>query len=265
MSVQFTLTSEEGLPIRGDLEVPPEAHALVILVHGFKGFKDWGFFPWLSDFLCEQRLAVCRFNMSRSGIGENPDTFDRLDLFADDTYSAQVADLRTVIRHAQARVPGPTFLLGHSRGGGVALMAALRVPNLHGVVTWSSIARADRWDDATKKKWRKDGFVEVENARTKQMMRMSTRMLDDVEAERFDIPSCVKRLRSPLLVIHGSKDESVPVEESREIARVSRDFAHVVIGNASHTYNAIHPLVDVPRELALAAELSARFMSAFRE
>ena len=33
--------------------------------------------------------AVCRFNMSRSGIGEDPETFDRLDLFEHDTYSSR--------------------------------------------------------------------------------------------------------------------------------------------------------------------------------
>ena len=82
----------------------------MVIVHGFKGFKDWGFFPWLAQRLMQHRLAVCRFNMSRSGIGEDPETFDRLDLFEHDTYSTQLADLRAVVRHAQQRVPGlPRF------------------------------------------------------------------------------------------------------------------------------------------------------------
>ena len=49
--MQFTIDSREGLPIRGDLDAPDEARALVVIVHGFKGFKDWGFFPWLADHL----------------------------------------------------------------------------------------------------------------------------------------------------------------------------------------------------------------------
>src|SRR5712672_2386533 len=100
-TMQFTILSDEGLPISGDLDAPPEAKALVVIVHGFKGFKDWGFFPWLAETLCNHRFAVCRFNMSRSGIDENPETFDRLDLFADDTYSGQIADLQKVVRYAQ--------------------------------------------------------------------------------------------------------------------------------------------------------------------
>src|SRR5881394_4082057 len=159
--MQFTFDSREGLPIRGDFDVPDDARALAVIVHGFKGFKDWGFFPWLADYLCRERAAVCRFNMSRSGIGENPDAFDRLDLFADDTYSIQLDDLASVVRHCQNRVALPTFLFGHSRGGGVAILGASHVPNLRGVITWSAVAHADAWDAATKKRWRADGYLDV--------------------------------------------------------------------------------------------------------
>lgn len=262
----FTIKSAEGLPIRGDLDVPSKPRALAVVVHGFKGFKDWGFFPWMAERLCNHGIAVCRFNMSRSGIGENPETFDRLDLFADDTYSAQLADLRTVVRYAHRKVRRiPTFLVGHSRGGGVAILAASDVPHLEGVVTWSAIASVDRWDEGTKKIWRKNGYFDVENARTKQMMRMSTAILDDYEEHRsrFDVVAAVERLRVPLLVIHGDRDESVPVAESEVIASHAADVSRAVIANASHTYNAIHPLIDVPFALSMAAELTAHFITAY--
>jgi uncharacterized protein len=263
--MRFTINSEEDLPIRGNLDVPRHARALVIIIHGFKGFKDWGFFPWLADCLRDQQLAVCRFNMSRSGIGTHADALDRLDLFADDTYSLQLADLRAVVAHCQKRLPIPTFLLGHSRGGGVAILGASGVPNLRGVVTWSAIARADRWDEATKRQWRRDGHIDVINSRTKQVMRTSTRVLDDYEAhrERLDILTAASQLDVPLLVVHGDRDESVPVGESLEIASRARDASSLIIGGAGHTYNAIHPLVHVPRELELAAAVTARFLTAY--
>ena len=263
--MQFTIESSEGLPIRGDLESTGGTRALVVMVHGFKGFKDWGFFPWVAETLCDEGFAVCRFNMSRSGIGTNPEAFDRLDLLADDTYSTQVDDLLAAVRYAQSRFHLPTFLFGHSRGGGVALLAASQVANLHGLVTWSSIARADRWDAATKAQWRRDGHLDVINSRTGQVMRSSTRILDDYEAhrDRLDILGAADRLRVPVLVVHGASDESVPAEESREIAARVRDGAHIVIQNASHTYNAIHPLVHIPSQLTLAVEVTARFISIY--
>jgi len=263
--MQFTILSDEGLPIRGDFDHPAGAKALVVIVHGFKGFKDWGFFPWLAQTLGNQRVATCRFNMSRSGVGENSETFDRLDLFAEDTYSAQIADLQKVVRYCQERISAPLFLLGHSRGGGISYLAAQSIENLCGIMTWSSIARIDRYDAKTIAAWRQVGYVEVENSRTKQMMRISTRLLDDLEAnrERLDILGAVARIHQPILVIHGGRDESVPAAESVGIASAASDVSHLVIANASHTFNAIHPLVHVPFELSLAAAATARFVGAY--
>lgn len=262
----FSILSSEGLPLRGDLEAGEKPRALVVVVHGFKGFKDWGFFPWLAQRLMQHRLVVCRFNMSRSGIGDDPETFDRLDLFEHDTYSTQLRDLAAVVHHAQEHFPNlPTFLLGHSRGGGMAILGAADVPNLRGVVAWSPISRADRWDDATQRDWRERGVLEVANARTRQIMRMSPVILDDYEAnrERLDILAAAKHLREPLLIVHGGSDESVPVDEGRLIAERSPQSSLVVIQRASHTFNAIHPLVHVPFELIAASEVSAHFINAY--
>jgi len=264
--MKFKIKSDEGLDIHGELTLPHHPRSLVIVVHGFKGFMDWGFFPWLAESLCGHELAVCRFNMSRCGVGGRGDQFDRLDLFERDTYSIQLADLRAVANYCRSQFPSlPTFLLGHSRGGGVAILGADVVDDLTGVITWSAISRVDRWDDATKEQWRRDGFIEVVNARTKQVMRMSTDMLDDAEAnrERLDIGAAVSRLRVPLFVVHGARDESVPVSEASVIASHAVDVSKMIIDSATHTYNAIHPLVHVPPQLALAAEVAAHFCNAY--
>jgi alpha-beta hydrolase superfamily lysophospholipase len=251
MSDAFVIDSAEGLPIRGNIDAPRHPRALIVVIHGFKGFKDWGFFPWLSEYLCNSGFAVCRFNMSRSGIGENPETFDRLDLFAGDTYSIQLADLATATHYAQSKYPGlPTFLLGHSRGGGVAILGAYEVAGLSGVVTWSAIGHAKRWDEETKRTWQAQG---------------ASAIFDDYDrnAAKFNIDAAVARIDVPMLIVHGGRDESVPVEESRALAARAREANLVIVEEASHTYNAIHPLVHVPVALSLAALITGHFISAY--
>jgi uncharacterized protein len=263
----FTIDSAENLPIRGQFDVPAEPRALVVIVHGFKGFKDWGFFPWLADRLVSHGLAVCRFNMSRCGIGDDPESFDRLDLFEHDTYSIELADLRAAVRHAQERFAGlPTILLGHSRGGGVAILGAADVPDLGAVIAWSPISRCDNWDAKTRRDWQERGVTEVVNQRTKQVMRISRDVLDDFEAnrERLDIVAAAENLRVPLLVVHGGRDESVSIESGRLLASRAKEGSLLEIATASHTFNAIHPLVHVPFELVLAAEASAHFAVAHK-
>jgi alpha-beta hydrolase superfamily lysophospholipase len=260
--MHFTISSDEDLPIRGTFDIPERPRALVVVVHGFKGFKEWGFFPWLAHRLAAHRLAVCRFNMSRSGIGQDPESFDRLELFEDDTYSVQLRDLRAVVEHAHERFPDlPIVLLGHSRGGGVALLGAAAVPNLRAVIAWSPIGRCDNWDAATVAQWERHGFMEVVNQRTKQVMRISRNVFDDfaMHHERLDIPRAATELRVPLLVVHGARDESVPLDEGTMLAARARDSSLLIIERASHTFNAIHPLVNVPFELLVAAEASAHY------
>ncbi|HUO84727.1 MAG TPA: alpha/beta fold hydrolase [Thermoanaerobaculia bacterium] len=265
---QFVIESDEGLPIRAVLEVPARARALILVIHGFKGFKEWGFFPWLTDSLGDAGFAACRFDLSRNGVGEDPETFERLDLFVDDTYSIQLADLGAVERHLSAMpltAQLPTFLLGHSRGGAVAILGASSAPRLKGVITWSAISTVDRWDEETRRRWRSEGRMEIVNQRTGQIMPLSTAVLDDLEANRsaLDIHRALERLHVPILVVHGTNDESVPSDEAKSIAAAAPNSSLVLVEGGSHTFNAIHPLVHVPKELRLVTDITTRFLSTY--
>lgn len=266
---RFEIRSAEGLPIRGVLDLPPDPRGLVVIVHGFKGFKEWGFFPWVGSRFAACGVASARFDLSRSGIGERPGEFDRLDLFADDTWTREIADLERVLAWV-AGVPEleglPLFLMGHSRGAGVAILGA-RAANggVRGIVTWGGIARADRWSDEVKKEWRARGVLEVPNVRTGQVMRISTAVIDELEARRaeLDLQAAVRQLECPLLVVHGGADETVPASEAEDLAGAAGNASLVVIRGATHTFGARHPFDAVPRELSLAMHATLGFVNAY--
>lgn len=269
MTREFEIRSGQGLPIRGIAEVPDDPRCTVVIVHGFKGFKDWGFFPWISERLAAVGAAAIRFDCSRSGIGERPGHLDRLDLFRDDTYSQQISDLCSVVEWLRAEpdlAAVPLFLFGHSRGGGVALLAAGSIAGVRGVITWSSIARTDRWSAAEKKAWREKGELEVVNARTGQVMPISTAILDDMERrpEELDVVAAIGRLQLPILVIHGLADESVSPSEGRELAAAGRNASLVLLAGGGHTFGAKHPMEDeLPRELSIAMHATVGFLGAY--
>ncbi|HEX9709632.1 MAG TPA: alpha/beta hydrolase, partial [Candidatus Thermoplasmatota archaeon] len=90
------LTFEREVPGRrlllGDVliaEGPPPRSAVVV-VHGFKGFKDWGFFPHVARRLAAAGHAAVVFNFSGAGVGRDTEHFADLDGFARNTLSREL-------------------------------------------------------------------------------------------------------------------------------------------------------------------------------
>lgn len=102
----------------------------VVLCHGFKGFKDWGFIPPLAERLARAGYVVVAWNASGSGVDDTGE-FVWPDRFGRNTFSAELADLESVLRAVEGGIldvapPTSVGLVGHSRGGGLAILAAAR-------------------------------------------------------------------------------------------------------------------------------------------
>lgn len=268
----FTLEGGQLGPIGGDVRrsEPVRDDAAIVVCHGFKGFKDWGFFPYVCGELAE-RLArsVIAFNFSGSGIGEEPESFTELDRFERNTFSKEIRDLRTVLDAAAAgELPHVAAvekfgLLGHSRGGVSTVVTAAEDERVAAVVTWSAVARLDRWDSATLEQWRRNGRIEVLNARTGQMMPLGRELLQDIEenAGRLDVREAARRLRVPYLIVHGTEDESVDVKEGEAIAEAAPEESsrYQPIAGAGHTFGAVHPFRGSTEHLSQALDAAVRW------
>lgn len=238
------------------------ARPAIVCVHGFKGFKDWGFWPPFAERAARAGFTAVTFNLSGSGVdaeGE-PGLGER---FTHDTYSHQLHDTRTVIdalAGGEFGVGQPSILglVGHSRGGGMAILAANADPRVKALVTWAAIADADRWDQATRDAWRARGFMNVENSRTGQVLPVTTDMLDDLDASRgsLDITAAATRLSVPWLIVHGEDDESVPVAEAERLSAANPEATLKTVPGTGHTFGAAHPWKPAPvAELVMAESL----------
>ncbi|MEM9379826.1 MAG: alpha/beta fold hydrolase [Planctomycetota bacterium] len=225
---------------------------VAVLVHGFKGFMDWAFFPYLSLRFAAAGFVTVSMNCSGSGIGDDPMELDDEEAFFRDTITRQLEDVERARAYAR-RLPGVDaereVLFGHSRGGGVALLSASALPPA-AVVTWSAVDDLDRFSEAEKEEWRRDGVLLVPNARTGQIHRMGVQGLDDMEAnrERYDVLAAASRVQAPILAVHGTHDPVVdPGAASRIADRAPRGEALLVDG-ANHGLGATHPLTQ-PHEI----------------
>ncbi len=267
-TIDFCIESTPPREIWGTLTLPDSITGPpVIMAHGFLGFKDWSFFPWLAGTFAEAGLPTVRFNFSGSGMGPQTDgSFTELESFQNDTVTRQVEDLLSVIScvtkgKLDLSPQEKVFLWGHSRGGGICVLAAAGHPAVQGIAAWAAIARVNRYLYEVKQSWRKQGFSAVESSRTGQMLKYSTAFLDDAEkwGKEGDIPTYLHNLNVPILLVHGSEDTSVKPEESESLAAVHPRTHLAILAGANHKFNASHPFDEPAPVLAEAARMTVEF------
>jgi pimeloyl-ACP methyl ester carboxylesterase len=223
----------------------------IIYVHGFKGFKDWGFVPYLGDFFSSRGFFVITFNFSHNGIGENLLEFTELDKFAKNTISLEVEELNDVIDAYRNHFFGKNSragigVIGHSRGGAVALLTSAERKDVKAVAVWASVSKLDRYSERQKKEWKEKGVFEVLNTRTNQLMPLNVLLLEDIEKNKngkLNLEQSVRNLSKPLLIIHGEQDMTVSLKESKEIYSWSKKelTEYYSIEATGHTFNITHP------------------------
>jgi alpha-beta hydrolase superfamily lysophospholipase len=264
----FTLHRPGGLVIRGEsFSETTSPLQTVVICHGFKGFAHWGFFPYLAREIAANGMRAITFDFSGSGIGEDRESFTDPEAFERNTFTQELADLDAVITEARRRdwITKPYGLLGHSRGGGVAILHAAANAQVKVLVTWAAISYVTRWTPSDVITWKERGFVDIVNARTGLVMKLGTPLLEDVQAHAestLDIAGAASKIRVPWLIVHGSADETVPREEADKLHELSRGSSTLrIIENANHGLGAKHPFEEPPDTLRVATRATLDFFA----
>lgn len=271
----FRLEGRQQWPIRGEVRASAgnPTGRLVVVSHGFKGFKNWGFFPWVAGELARAGHTVVTFNFSGSGIGEDPGQFTEPEKFRDNSLDREIDDLALVLESARAgSLPGISAelgarpaLLGHSRGGLVSLVTSERNHDVTHAVTWAGIGSLEkRYDKQLRLEWRRRGSLEVVNSRTGQVFEIGIGALDDLERnmDHYDPLRVIPGLEIPVLMIHGTADTTIPIAEARELFAVGRPGRahHIELPDADHTFGAVHPFQGPTPHLERALQATLDFL-----
>ncbi len=233
-----------------DISLPERPEAIIIFAHGYKGFKDWGAWHLVEKWFVSNQYGFIKFNFSHNGgTVEEPVDFPDLEAFGRNDYSKELFDLRkmTLLAErilAERHLEIPIYLIGHSRGGGMAILHAWKDERIAKVVSWAGISDLEsRFPYGEEMEdWKSFGVWYVKNGRTNQSMPHYYSMYENYLAniENLDIKKACENLKQPFLQIHGDMDLAVSVSEGLNIARWT-DTRLEIIKGAEHTFQTKHP------------------------
>jgi dienelactone hydrolase len=251
--IPFSVDNERGDAVDCDVRfvADGEEKPVVIFCHGFKGFKDWGPFPDWGRHLARAGFVSVHMNFSYNGVHRDaPTEFTELDRFSDNTFTRELDDLQAVLDAVEeGRLPDAPAdpnrigLMGHSRGGGTVILQTARDDRVDALVTWSSVATfVDRFSDEQIDDWTTQGYTEIRNSRTGQILRLNKVLYDDTMAHRdeLDVPGAAARIDAPWLVVHARDDASVDFGAAETLAEAT-DSAELFEATGGHTFGGAHP------------------------
>ena len=277
ISYNNILPGKNGKPILLDygFKQTQQPKPVVIFAHGFKGFKDWGHFNKVMEHFVEQGFGFVKFNFSHNGgTKEQPIDFPDLEAFGNNNYSKELDDLKTVVDWITNDISLPPkeinkeeiYLIGHSRGGGISVIAASEDQRIKKLVTWAAVADLiNRVSPQELAYWEKEGVIYVENARTQQQMPMYYQFAEDTlkHKERLTIERAAKTIDFPHLIIHGTNDQAVPLSEANNLAQWNPNADLFIIEGADHVFGARHPFQDedFPNDVKIVLERTIQFLT----
>lgn len=273
-----TLTNKHGHSFLCDAYFPENnAKGIVVFVHGFKGFKDWGHWEEIAYEFVEHEYIFIKFNFSHNGTTlDSPFDFDDLERFGQNNYSLEWADIDAVINWIEKdqhdwpvdQIKQTIFLIGHSRGGAICMAKAMDDERIQGVIGWASV---DSLDYAWKspgfvKKWEKEGKYEIINGRTKQIMPLYYQFYEDYQANlsKFDIEKRLPESTKPILLIHGTNDPAISHKAAEHLNYISPNSKIHLIRGADHVFGGRHPFEgkELPEHSQELVKVSLGFLDA---
>lgn len=209
----------------------------VVLFHGFTGNKiePHRLFVKIGRRLASSGINVLRFDFYGSGDSEGE--------FIEMTFSGEVEDALTAVDFLKQQTyidPSRIGILGLSMGGAIASYVAGRRDDVKSTVLLSAVADLSPLAERVKtqypeEKLKSDGFVDYSG------WQLSLRFIEELpDIHPADKIRC---FNGPVLIVHGSNDEVVPVDAAyvyyNALKERTAETKLLIIENADHTFNSV--------------------------
>ncbi|MEN1783820.1 MAG: bifunctional alpha/beta hydrolase/OsmC family protein [Bacteroidota bacterium] len=211
---KITFSNASGQPLVGRLELPADRHPhnYALFAHCFTCSKNLLAAKSISRALTAQGFGVLRFDFT--GLGESEGDF------ADTNFSGNVADLVSAANFLATNYASPTLLVGHSLGGAAVIFAAAAIASVEAIATLGAPATPQHVKHLLSSK-----LEDIESS-GKAVVTLSGRdftikkqFLDDLEHQQ--LPTTLKKLRKPLLILHAPQDDTVGIQNAEELYKAA--------------------------------------------
>lgn len=213
---------------------PTDTTKVVIIGHGVTGNLDRPWAEGLANALAAADMPALRFSFSGNGESEGD--------FRESTISKEVEDLGAVIDALKAEGYGEVIYAGHSMGGAVGVLRAASDKRIHRLISLAGMVHTQKFCKVEFGDQEPDqGFMwEDEDCP------LSSTFVNDMN-QIGSVLEIGRQITVPWLLVHGTADDVVPIEESREIFNVAREpKALVEIKGANHVFadEGLQPMVQ---------------------
>ncbi|MDC1067591.1 alpha/beta fold hydrolase, partial [Candidatus Kapabacteria bacterium] len=272
-NIYIQFESKEQLPIKCDLLLnnSGDKKPLVILLHGFKSFRNWGFNPWISDKLNKKSFNVLNFDFSRNGISDQQKMIYDVELFRKNTVGIELDDIDIIlnslnsIEQLTSKWNGDVYLIGHSMGGAISAITAQKFPIIKKISLWGAISKWNRNSSRQKQEWKEKGYMEFKENSTGQTIFLDYSYLQYKEqnTDKIDIRNSIKNIDIPIQIVHGEQDFTVPAKEGEILYSLALNPKSEIklIPKTGHTFGVRHPMIEANPALETAINSTIDFFN----
>jgi pimeloyl-ACP methyl ester carboxylesterase len=237
MAKAVEFTNGRNQTLRGFIHEPLRYKTAVVFLHGFPTHCNYPAIRSFSRALSVLGNLVLRFNFSGT---DNSDGN-----FEDKRFSQEVEDIKYAIDYLTQNYQFEQLVLvGHSGGAIDASLYAHRDKRVDKVVLISGVSDLEKAVEIefTKKQikdFEERGYIVYNQPGKWQHQKRLNRQFYD-EFFKLDIPKTLKRYKKPLLIIHGSEDETIPVSHAHELYETANKPKQLmIIEGADHNLSKL--------------------------
>ena len=271
---QFSISLGDGV-LHGDLHYAGHSSCpILLIIHGFRGSKNWGFFPTIAEEFAQNGSIVLTWNMSLSGYSDNAQYIDQPENFARNTITQEVVDTQSIIDSIlqddriisgdiRSHWNGDIHVLGHSRGGGIGILISAKNPSIKKLALWNTISRFGRFTERQKKLWSETGTFPIDETEDGKVIAMNYTYISDLEfhSDEYSPLRAITEVSADILIVHAEQDMTVPIREAHALQEKSHSAHMHSIPQAGHIFGCTHPFTEMTSSLRDAIDTTTAFFS----